>query len=391
MDLRGSFPLGRLFGIPLRIHYSWFIIFVLLTLSLAILLPPRSLQLSTVQAWALGVITSLLFFASVLSHELAHSLVARAYGIPVRGITLFILGGVSQLGREAPRPRSELLMAFVGPLSSLVLGAILLGGVAPVTREAAPPMAVVATWLGGINLALGVFNLIPGFPLDGGRVLRALLWMVTGDMPKATIVASWIGRGVGFLFILAGVFTLFGGHVPGLDDSPIGGIWLAFIGWFLENAASTSQRQLQTHLSLRDVTASSVMTRDFVTAPSNLAIEQLVRSYLLPFNPSAVLATQLDSLVGVFTHRDLHRFPKSSWSTLTLGQAMTPLAQTKIVRPTEPASNLLSDMEEGEGVVLVMEGTQVVGIVDYDSLSRFVRVRAALRSSGPPPGPRAPA
>ncbi|MBI2916549.1 MAG: site-2 protease family protein [Chloroflexi bacterium] len=379
MEMRGTLPLGRLFGIPFRIHYSWFVIFILLTFSLAQLLPPRSLQLTTVQAWVLGIVTSLLFFASVLAHELAHSLVARAHGIPVRGITLFILGGVSQLGREATRARSELLMAFVGPLSSLVLGGILLGGVAPVARGPAPLVAVVAGWLGSINLILGIFNLIPGFPLDGGRVLRSLVWMVTGDMFRATMVAGWIGRGVGFLFIFYGIFLFFQGGLLNLN-----GIWLAFIGWFLENAASTSMRQLQTHSALRGVTAGSLMSRDFVTAPGNLTIEQLVRGYLLPFNPSAVLVHQFDSLVGVFTHRHLHRIPRANWDTQTLAQVMTPLAETKRVDPFTPASELIADLEEGEGLVLVMEGTQTAGVIDWDSLSRFVRVRTALHPSGRP-------
>ncbi|MBI2865872.1 MAG: site-2 protease family protein [Chloroflexi bacterium] len=367
--MRGSLPLGKLFGIPFRINYSWFAIFALLTFTLSQVLPPKELQLSPLQAWGLGIVTSLLFFASVVSHELAHSLVARASGIPVRSITLFILGGVSHLGREATRPVVELAMAFIGPLTSLVLGAALLWGLAPATRSSAPLVMVVAQWLGSINILLGLFNLIPGFPLDGGRVLRALLWMGTGDMPRATTVASWIGRGVGYLFILGGLYFIFRGEV-------IGGMWFAFIGWFLENAASTSQRQLQAQLALQGLTAGSLVSRNFVTVPSHLTVDELVRNYLLPINPLAVLVARMDNVVGVFTHKVLHRVPRTTWPTVPLAQVMTPLARTPTVPPSAPASELLGLLSEGEALVLVMEGRQVLGIVDWEGLSRFIRIRS---------------
>lgn len=372
--MSGTLPLGKLFGIPFRVHFSWFIIFIVLTVSLSTVFP-ASRPLSPAQAWGLSIATSLLFFASVVSHELAHSLVARANGIPVRDITLFIFGGVAHLGREATRPRAELIMAFIGPLTSLVLGGMFLG-LAAATRTSSPLIAVVSQWLGTINLLLGVFNLIPGFPLDGGRVLRSLLWLATGDMPKATVVASWIGRGVGYLFIAVGLFWAFQGAF-------INGIWFAIIGWFLENAASTSQRQLQVQVALQGMTCGSLVSRDFVTAPGNLTIEQLVRGYLLPYNPSAVLVSQLDRVAGVFTHADLHRIPKDTWATVTVSQVMTPLSRAKTVRPSDAASELLGDLQEGGGVVLVAEGDQILGVVDWDSLSRFIRVRTALRS-GPP-------
>jgi Zn-dependent protease len=230
--MRGSLSLGRVFGIPLQLHFSWFIIFVLVAVSLTFAYTGYPIWQRVVS----GIIASLLFFASVVAHELAHSVVAIRNEMPVKSITLFIFGGVAQIEQEAKRPTSELIVAIAGPLCSLLLGGIfgtfwflMRGGSESLMTE-------MALWLGIVNLMLALFNSVPGFPLDGGRILRAILWRRSGNYLQATRTSSTVGRGVGYFFILGGLALIF-------TISPFSGIWLAFIGWFLENAATASYRQ----------------------------------------------------------------------------------------------------------------------------------------------------
>ena len=229
-----TFNLGKLFGIQFRLHFSWFIIFILVTV---LLVYPEYRQWLY---WVTGIITSLLFFASVVAHELAHSLVGRANGIPIVSITLFIFGGVAQMTREATRSGAELKMAAAGPICSLVIGGLfgLLWLIMPNVTE---PIAIMILWLAVMNGVLAAFNLIPGFPLDGGRVFRSLLWRFTGDYSRSTRIATRVGQGIGYLFILGGISIIFL-HPFGL--SWFDGIWIAFIGWFLESAAAASYRQI---------------------------------------------------------------------------------------------------------------------------------------------------
>ena len=228
-----AFSLGKVFGIEFRLHYTWFVIFILVTVSLV-----SPYWLSPLY-WVMAIAASLLFFASVLAHELAHSLVGRANGIPVKSITLFIFGGVALMTREATRPNAELKMAAAGPACSLAIGG-LFALIWLVSKGVATSVAEIAGWLAVINVALAVFNMIPGFPLDGGRIFRAILWRATGNYQRSTLLAIWVGRGVAYLFILGGILIIFL-HPFGL--SWFDGMWLAFIGWFLGNAASASYRQ----------------------------------------------------------------------------------------------------------------------------------------------------
>jgi len=230
-----AFNLGKLFGIQFRLHFTWFIIFILVTVFLVY--PDYSQWL----CWIIGIITSLLFFASVVAHELAHSLVGRANGITIESITLFIFGGVAQMSREVTRADAELKMAAAGPICSLIIGG-LFGLIWLFTQGIIQPIAAIAQWLAVMNGILAAFNLIPGFPLDGGRVFRSLLWRFTGNYSRSTRIATRMGQGIGYLFILGGISIIFL-HPFGL--SWFDGIWFAFIGWFLESAASMSYRQLR--------------------------------------------------------------------------------------------------------------------------------------------------
>lgn len=229
------FNLGRLFGIQFRLHFTWFIIFFLVTFSLVYPNYDRWLY------WVVGIITSLLFFASVVSHELAHSLVGRANDMPIKSITLFIFGGVAQMEREATRPGAELKMAIAGPFSSLVIGGVF-GLLWLLLPEKTGPVATMTLWLAVMNGVLAAFNLIPGFPLDGGRVFRSLLWRFTRNFNQATRIATWVGQGIGYLFILGGIAIIF---LRPFGLSWFDGVWIVFIGWFLEAAASASYRQIR--------------------------------------------------------------------------------------------------------------------------------------------------
>ncbi len=251
------FNLGELFGIQFRLHFTWFIVFILVTVFLVY--PDYSQWLY----WVIGIITSLLFFASVVAHELAHSLVGRANGIPIKSITLFIFGGVAQMTREATRPGAELKMAAAGPLCSLVIGG-LFGLLWLFTPNMPQPIAVMILWLAVMNGVLAVFNLIPGFPLDGGRVFRSLLWHFTGNYSRSTRIATRVGQGIGYLFILGGISIIFL-HPFGL--SWFDGIWISFIGWFLENAASVSYRQIRLQEAPHGFIASETTPTEWPVVP----------------------------------------------------------------------------------------------------------------------------
>ena len=252
-----AFNLGKLFGIQFRLHYTWFIIFILLTVTLV------NPNYSQWLYWIIGVVTSLLLFASVLAHELAHSLVGRANGIPVSSITLFIFGGVAQMTREATRPGAELKMAAAGPVCSLVIGGVF-GLIWLLIPDIGDPVGTMILWLAVMNGVLAVFNLIPGFPLDGGRVFRSLLWRFTGNYSRSTRVAIRLGQGIGYLFVLGGILIIF---LRPLGLSWFDGIWIAFVGWFLASTASASYRQLQWQEAVQDLAALQAAGRDHPVTP----------------------------------------------------------------------------------------------------------------------------
>ena len=285
-----AFNLGRVFGIRFRLHYTWFIIFILITVSLSWqLFPSLYPGWSPLLHWVVGVVTSLLFFASVLAHELAHSLVGRANGIPIKSITLFIFGGVAQMTREATRAGAEFKMAVAGPACSLIIGG-LFALLWWFTESVIEPVAAMAYWLAYINIALAIFNLIPGFPLDGGRVFRSLLWRVTGSYSRSSRIAIRVGQGVGYLFILGGILVAFL-RPFGLDW--FSGLWLAFIGWFLENAASASYRQFRWREGLQRFTVSQAMIADCPVISANTTVNQLVQDY-------AFAGSAASAFLGVF-------------------------------------------------------------------------------------------
>lgn len=371
-----AFNLGRIFDIPFRLHYTWFIIFLLITFSLSWQIFPALYPGWTVLTyWIIGIVTSLLFFASVVAHELAHSLVARFYGIPVKGITLFIFGGVAQMAREAARPGVELKMAAAGPACSLVIGG-LFALLWLSTQGVIEPIAALAFWLAQINVVLAVFNLIPGFPLDGGRVFRSLLWRFTGNYRRSTQIAVRVGQGVGYLFILLGILVIL------LRPFGLGwfsGLWLAFIGWFLENAASSSYRQVKWRDTLHGFSASQVMTSVYPTVPSNITVRELVQGYILTGGHHLFMVADEGRLVGILTLDDIKSVSQPSWEATPVREIMTPVDKLKVVHPDQDALSLLEQMEADDiNQMPVVSGDRVIGLVTRDNLIRFLRIRSEL-------------
>jgi Zn-dependent protease/CBS domain-containing protein len=371
--LTEGISIGKAFGIPLRLHYSWFIIFVLVGWSLtAGYFPATYPHWSLVTSIVAGVVTSLLFFSSVLAHELMHSIVARRAGIPIHAITLFIFGGVSQMVEEPKQPQVEFRMALAGPLTSLVLGGIFLA--IWFWLEGIPEFVkAISFWLGWINIVLAGFNLVPGFPLDGGRVLRSLLWWRSGDLRSATKIASNIGRAIGYLLILIGIAVIF------TTRDWINGIWLAFIGWFLENAAASSYRQLALQDILRGHRVSELMIRDCPVVPPQVTIQQLVNEQILTSGRRCFPVVQNDRVLGLITIHDIKGVPREQWATKTVGEAMTPFANLKSVRPDEDLATVLKILtEQNINQLPVVRDGNIVGIIARDNLLSFISVRSEL-------------
>jgi Zn-dependent protease/predicted transcriptional regulator len=374
--LRGGIPIGKAFGISLRLHYSWFFIFALVTWALAAGYFPSAYPTWSLSARiAAGLITSILFFGSVLAHELMHSIVSQRQGVPVQSITLFFLGGVSQITSEPKQPRDEFRMAVVGPLSSLVIGGIFLGiyfGWRSADTFAAQFVTGIAYWLGIINLFLGVFNLIPGFPLDGGRVLRSLIWWRSGNLKSATRIASNIGRAVGFIFIFIGIWFIFTGNW-------INGILLALIGWFVESAAVGSYQQLLMQEMLKGHVASEIMSRDCAVIPPDTTIDQLVHGNVLASGRRCFPVVSDSQIMGMVTLHNVNAVPREQWSTETVKEAMTPFDKLKWVRPDEELSSVLQILTENNiNQVPVVQDGEVVGMVSRENLLNFVNIRSRL-------------
>src|SRR5438132_2298832 len=276
--MQAQIKLFRVFGIQIGLHYSWLLIAVLVVLSLAGRFAATNPQWGPTMIWAIAILTALLFFAAIVVHELSHATIAKLRGLPVKSITLFALGGVAQIEKDATDAKTEFWMGIVGPITSAIIGAACLAGAFafgwdPSGRHQSPAASMLG-WLGVINVALAVFNMVPGFPLDGGRVLHAIIWWITGNASRATRIAARVGQGIAFVFIIVGLFRFFNG-------AGFGGLWLAFIGWFLLDAARSSYVQEELVQLLRGVRVGDVMTEDCATVRADLDLWNFVGDFLL--------------------------------------------------------------------------------------------------------------
>jgi Zn-dependent protease/CBS domain-containing protein len=373
----GSFRIGKIAGINIDIHVSWIIILVLLTVSLATgWFPQLYPGWSTATYWVVGLISALLLFVSVLLHELAHSLVARRRGLPVKNITLFIFGGVSNIEQEPKSPGVEFQVAVVGPLTSLLIGAICYLLLLPL-RGTNSPLEGILLYLAVTNVLLGVFNLVPGFPLDGGRVLRSIVWKLTGSLTKATRIASISGQVIAYLFILWGIWQLFSGDV-------LNGIWIGFIGWFLLSAAQSANTQVMLQSALRGVTVGEVMNPTPPTVPATISLQQLIDDYFLPQGLRCALVMQGDGLAGLITLSDIRHVPREQWGYTSVGQAMIPVERLHVVSPQQSLNDVLPLMAGRDVNQLpVVQNGIPVGIVSRDAIMRYLEVRRSLGSGTP--------
>jgi Zn-dependent protease len=369
--MKANIQLGRIWGIPVGLNISWFLIFGLLTWSLATgYFPGRFTELTFTTRWGIALVTAGLFFGSVLAHELGHAFLALRNRIPVKGITLFIFGGVAEIGKEPDSPGVEFRIAIAGPLVSLGLGA-LFSGLWLVGRDLSV-LGTASFYLMSVNLLLAGFNMVPGFPLDGGRVLRAIVWRVTGSLRRATQIASFSGQMVAFGFIGFGVLSFFGGNA-------INGLWLAFIGLFLRNAAAGALAQSNLQESLRGVTVSQVMSQDCTDVPSLVPLNTLVEERVMQAGQRCFVVTEGGSMQGMLTLGEISAVPRDRWRFTTTGQAMVPVNRLTHISPQTPLVDALRELQSvNMAQVPVMDEGRLVGVLSRERVEHFLRTRAEL-------------
>jgi Zn-dependent protease/predicted transcriptional regulator len=376
--MRAQIQLGRIFGIRIGLHYSWIIIAVLIVFSLSEQFRALHRGWSPGVVWGTAALTGILFFICILLHELGHSVVAQAYGIRVPSIVLFALGGVSQMERESPDAKTEFWMALAGPLVSFALGFLFLG-IAHATGWAGPsvpspsPLTAMLGWLGYINFTLGLFNLIPAYPLDGGRVFRAAAWWGTHSMERATRIASYVGQGFAFLFIALGLWQFFHGQ-------GIGGLWISFIGWFLLDAARSSRAQVELMQALGGVKVRDVMERNCAVIDPYTNLQTLVDEHLLRTGQRCFVVQRDGNLEGLVTPADVSRVERRLWPLTTVEQAMRPLAQLRLVSPDAPVTQALETMaRENINQLPVVSDGRLQGVLSRAHVLELLRNRAELK------------
>ena len=370
-----SIRIGRIFGVQIGLHPSWFVIALIVTYLVAAgQLPVAYPNWDPALYWIVGALIALLFFGSVLAHELSHALVARRFGLKVKEITLFIFGGAATLEGETKRPWDEALIAAAGPLTSLVIAAILFGIDAVINQ---PQFGAITGWLGFINLTLGFFNLIPGFPMDGGRILHAVLWKLRGDRNVATRNAAGIGRLFGYLLIAGGVFLIFQSR-----DLLFTGVWFALIGWFLSNAAEATIAQVGVEHALRGIKVREVMESDPPSLTPNESVADLVNERLIRGEHRSFLVRHEDGgLAGIVTLSDVRRMPRENWENARVTDIMTRFADLATIGPDaglEAALKLLQEREVNQLPVVTDEGRTVVGLLTRAGILRLIEARMRL-------------
>jgi len=367
VPLLGGFGIGRWFGFPIRIDFSWFVLIALIVWVFSTVEFPRQLPGYGDTAYlAMGVAAALFFFLSLLLHELAHSVVARSRGIPVQGITLFIFGGVAQTTKEAERPVDEFLITVVGPMASFALAG-LFWSIGALSSElgVGAPAAEVSRYLGWLNFVLAVFNLVPGFPLDGGRLFRAAIWQLTGDLKRATRWATAGGRAFGYALMAGGLFLL-------LNGALINGVWLAFIGWFLANAAASSYRQFLLMRAISGVPVSLVLRRA-PAVPAEMSAVELARLFVGGAS-SSLPVVQEGRMTGIVDLDKLAKLPLDRRMSTTVGELMSDLAGTPTVPPHETLDRVVTQLQKTDQEhVLVVDGDRFLGVVTLDDIGDWVQ------------------
>ncbi|HSB09348.1 MAG TPA: site-2 protease family protein [Blastocatellia bacterium] len=375
--MHSQIKLGRIFGIEIGLHYSWLVIALLIVFSLAGHFREINPNWGDGVVLLTAVATGVLFFAAIIAHELAHSLVAKLRGLPVRSITLFALGGVSQIDKEAPDAKTEFFVAVVGPLTSFLIGIALLalslafGWSASGTPNT--PLLAMLVWLGYINIVLAVFNLIPGYPLDGGRVLRAIVWWINKDMVRSTRIAARAGQAVALFFIFTGVYRLFAG-------AGFAGLWIAFIGWFLLDAAGASYAQVEVSERLRGVRVGDIMTRDCPTIEGRTNLQTFIDEFLLRTGRRCFIVAENGVVEGIITAHEIKGVEPQLRAFKTVSDVMRPMHQLRTVAADSPVIDVLETMgREDVNQLPVVSAGRLEGVISRDQVLRYLQTRIELR------------
>ncbi len=369
--VEGSWQIGKIAGIPIRVHFSWFIVFGLITWSLATqYFPQVAPELPQFTNYLRGALAALLLFLSVIVHEFSHSMVARKNKIPITSITLFIFGGVARMEKEPASPAVELKMALAGPLSSYALALIFFGFYKSTGSYAG--LKAIASYLYQLNIILGSFNLIPGFPMDGGRVLRAVLWARSGDYLSATKKASKTGQGIALFFIFVGLFSLYTGHM--------GSLWFLLIGWFLYTAAQSSYQQAANKGILSGIRVKDIMMRDVVTVSSEIRIPELVEDYFLSYGYGGFPVVEGETLVGIISLKEIKGLSKDKWADMRVRDVMQALAGPLTISEDEEVSEVFSRMvNEDRGRLLVINDGRLAGLITRSGIARYLQIKGELK------------
>ncbi len=366
-------PLGKILGIPVGLDYTWFLIFILLTWSLAVnYFPLEFKQWPVAEYWIIGALTSIMLFVSVLLHELGHSILALNYKIKVKQITLFLFGGVAEIAGEPPKAVAEFWIAIAGPIVSFLLAGIFY--LLEIVFKDVNFLFALFEYLAFINFVLAIFNLIPGFPLDGGRVLRAIIWGVSHNLHKATYIAVIVGRFFGFMFIFFGVMQIFGGNMGS-------GLWIAFIGWFLESAAMSQlhQQYLQDHLTGH--TVYEAMSSDYGIVPYDSTLQEVIDNHFLGIGRRSLIVKQDDKFIGMLTLHRIKNIPQDKWPFTSVTEAMISDIETEKVDVNYPLWDALLKMDkDGVNQLPVVENEQIIGILSRESIITFLGSNQEFRN-----------
>lgn len=362
--LQGAWKIGSIIGIPIKIHFSWVIVFGLITWSLSTYyFPSAAPDLPAVSYWIKGTLAALLLFTSVCVHELAHSIVARRYGLSIISITLFIFGGVAQIKGEPPRPEAEFRIAIAGPASSFLLSVFFFF----LSVNTAGGVKALFSYVSQINLIIGAFNLIPGFPMDGGRVLRSLIWEKKKDFFYATRKASGIGQKIAIFFIFFGIFSVFAG-MPG-------GLWFMLIGWFLFTAAQASYQQSTLQETLSGIKVADIMVRDIVTLNASSTLEEALNDYFLRYGYGGFPVMDNGKYLGILSLKELKKIPRADFRNTEVADVFAPHSRKwEIPRDDSVISALETMIRDDIGRLVVIEGNSLAGLITRNGITRYLQI-----------------
>lgn len=371
---RSSVRLFKIYGIEIRLDYSWFIIFALIAYYFGFDYFPRVLPaLEPGYMIIITIATTLLFFFSVLFHEMSHSIVAIKNGVPVKRISLFIFGGMAQIEKEPDTPQSEFIIAIAGPAASFFLAAVF--GIIWTFAKNIGVIGEPVKYLALINIMLGVFNLLPGYPLDGGRVLRSIVWKISGSLKRATFVASTAGRVIGFMIVAVGIFFFFAGNL-------LNGVWLVFIGWFLQTSSQMSYRQLIFETSIKGIKIKDIVNENVTSVPGDIIIEDLVNDYFMKYRYGrfpVVEDFESEKIIGVISLHDIKSAPREKWKSTKVGDIVKSVSENEKVNMNTEVSDAIKRMSKDNlSHLVVVSGNKLIGMITKSDVMKFIKLRSEL-------------